>query len=87
MAAELVFKLHLCAAPCPGPRVSALFAKSAVLSRDTGGRLRPNLSREVISGAFLSGSNTAASNNRKVIGASGWVCRDSRRLLVGRHPQ
>ncbi len=53
MAAELVFKLHLCAARCPGPCVSALFAKSAVLSRDTGGRVRPNLSREVISGPFL----------------------------------
>ena len=29
MAAELLFKLHLCAACCPKPCVSALFAKSA----------------------------------------------------------
>ncbi len=36
MAAELVSKLHLCAASCPGPCVSASLAKSAVLSRYTG---------------------------------------------------
>ena len=47
------YRLHLCDARCPGPCVSALFAKSAVLPRDTGGRVRPNLSREVIADLFL----------------------------------